>query len=504
MPVDAEIDAIPRPVEPRWTRSVAFAILAVGLTVFVVANAPRLTSPFGDSHDGRNAGVWASGSRALREEGPIDSRLGGLHLDGMTYANHPPLIYLETAAVEAVAGEHPWSSKAPALLSTIAAVLLLYVVLVNARVRRIPAALGPTIGLLTPMLLVYGSMLDTPMTSLAFGVAVLWVWQRIAQGRGTSGLLAGALGALACLAGWEAMLLTWMAIVALVLRSPRTRDDAVRHLRGALPLLIGAALGTVLTLGWATWVYGNISTLGDQLARRSSDEGAATRSGALRGQTVWLNENFGTALLGMVACVVAAVTDRRFRPLALLVLVPTVLYTVVLYDGAFYHDYWSYWWVLPIAIGAGWGLNWLWSSFEQRGAAPVLSLALCGVLSLVVMVPTALKNTPAAANLDRGFIAGRLGADAPFDPSQGATADIGQTTDASDWLSYYSRLPYQHISTSERLLAFADDNPDALVLVGNRCDAPPEGDLCLRLAAQDPGVPWRIVRAGDLVKSGAG
>src|SRR3954451_21772147 len=138
--------------EPRWTRSVAFAILAAGLAFFVIANAPRFTSPFGDSHDGRNSGVWASGSRALREDGPISSRLGGLRRDGSAYANHPPLISLETAAVEAIAGEHPWSSKTPALISTIVAVVLLYVVLVNARIRRIPAALGPTVGLLTPML----------------------------------------------------------------------------------------------------------------------------------------------------------------------------------------------------------------------------------------------------------------------------------------------------------------------------------------------------------------
>ena len=483
----------------RW---LALVLLTLGGAAFVALSAPMLTAPFGNSHDGRNAGVWASGSRALREDGPVASRLGGVHEDGSSYANHPPLIYLESAAVEWVAGEHPWTSKAPALLSALGAMVLLYLVLVNAGLRRVPAALGVVVGLLTPMMIVYGSMLDTPMTSLVFGVAVLLAWQRQWQGRPLPIVATGLLAVLACLSGWQAMLLTWLAVGSLVLRRPRRPADLVRGLRDAMPLLVGAVIGTVATVAWATWVYGSMSVLYGQLVRRSSNDAQATRLRALDNQSVWVVNLLSTALLGLVAAVVSLFADRRIRPLAALLLTTTLVYPVVLYNGAYYHEYWNYWVCLPVSCGAGWALDQVWSRLARHGASPRGAAALVGVLALVLIAPGVITETPEAQVIDAGLVPGRLAADAPFDPSQGFTGDIGATNDAASWLGYDARLPARHFDDADTFLAFAAEHPDAQILVSNACGDGRTNALCRTLAgagqADTDPVRWRIATSADL------
>src|SRR4051794_3797441 len=78
-------------------RAPAFALLALAALLFLLFSARMLGAPFGDSHDGRNAGVWAAGGESLLDEGPVESRLGTRSPEIGVYVNHPPLIYVETA-----------------------------------------------------------------------------------------------------------------------------------------------------------------------------------------------------------------------------------------------------------------------------------------------------------------------------------------------------------------------------------------------------------------------
>lgn len=60
------------PTRSRW----AAPLLALAVGLFVVSGWSLIGAPFGDSHDGRNAGVWVAGSRSLVGDGPIASRMG--------------------------------------------------------------------------------------------------------------------------------------------------------------------------------------------------------------------------------------------------------------------------------------------------------------------------------------------------------------------------------------------------------------------------------------------
>src|SRR5688500_10444119 len=95
----------PGRIGPRdISRGAAVALLLVIVAVFLAQGSARLTAPFGESHDGRNGATWASGSRSLREHGVLDSVLGAWAPERGTYAHHPPGIYVETWAAEAVGG----------------------------------------------------------------------------------------------------------------------------------------------------------------------------------------------------------------------------------------------------------------------------------------------------------------------------------------------------------------------------------------------------------------
>jgi hypothetical protein len=69
-----DLDAAPDGRRGGRQRS-GVALLLLAAVLFLGHGSRTINAPFGDSHDGRNAAVWASGSQSLRDEGPIASRL---------------------------------------------------------------------------------------------------------------------------------------------------------------------------------------------------------------------------------------------------------------------------------------------------------------------------------------------------------------------------------------------------------------------------------------------
>lgn len=474
-------------------------LVATGV-VFLVVGWSRFTAPFGDSHDGRNAGVWATGSRAIREDGLLASRLGGRHPDGTAYANHPPLILLETAAVEAVAGERPWATRAPAVLSTLASIALLYVILREARVRAVPAALGVGVAVLSPMVLVFGGMLDTPVTSTVAALALVWAWQRSMHDRAVPVWAMGLLAALACFSGWEATLLTWLAAIVLLASRWRRSASLGAAVRAAAPLLVGAAVGTGAGVAWSVWVYGSPVTLYDELVTRSSGTEQIGRIDSLGAQVSWAYELFGPALIGLLACVAAIVVDRRNRALFALTLGCVALYSTVLFNGAGIHSYWNYWLWVPVGLGTAWALDRLWSGLRERDATPLVAAGLTSLFALALIVANVVTRTPSQQIIEAGAEAGRLAATAPFSPAQGSVGEIGDTAQPEAWLSYYARLPTRRFESANDFLAWADQHTDALVLVSPSCPATEVGELCRTLQRSDPdgGARWQLRSAGEL------
>ena len=248
-------------METRAARSrgevAALVVVALTAALFLVLAAGRITARFGDSDEGINAAVWSTNARALRDLGPLESHLGGRREDGTRYATHPPTIVVATALAQIVAGDHPWSSRAPAWIATVVALALLYRLGRRAGFEPSVAAAAVVAVGLTPMILVYGPMLDTPVVCLPFGLVVAGLWYRSwRDDHPVAPVWVVVAGTAAGLAGWQAAVLTGLCGLSLVARAVRRRSRARRRSgpagRGAVPGGSGArdrALAVVVVVG---------------------------------------------------------------------------------------------------------------------------------------------------------------------------------------------------------------------------------------------------------------
>ncbi len=458
--------------------------VAVGVALVLVILAwPRIAAPFGDSDEGINGAVWAANSRALRDDGPIESRLGGRRSDGTAYATHPPYIVVSTALAETVAGEHEWATRVPAWLGTLAAVALLYFLARKTGVSPIVAAAAAGATALTPMVFTYGFMLDTPVVSLPFGIAVLTVWYL--QWRAPAGKFAwhplaiGGLCLFAALAGWQAAILTGLAGVTLLVRRFRGREHAVAE---AMPFLIGGVLGITLSLSWTWWVYGDFATLGDKFFRRSGESNSVGVGDMVSFQIPWLLQLLGLGIVGLGSCV-AALWDRRFRPLAAMSLGIVILYAVIFRQAAAGHQYWNYWAVIPTAVGFAWAFDRLSRDLPARAAVPVFAIACLamGVVNLVVLDDEALRY------INDGREVAELVVAHPLPANQTHAYYVGQAYRPDAWLSYYTGRPPLQLASSDELDALAAQSPDTVVVVLGWCEpSDPAAEFCREVVGPGP------------------
>ena len=340
---EADPDPAPRPAGPRvtWGRTLlAVTLLALAATL-VVHVSPWVAEGFGTSHDGFNGATWGLAARGARAD-PIGNRLGGVHPDGYRYANHPPLLVWTATATTAVVGESPFALRAPALLASLAALALLALLLLDAGLAPGAVAAGLAVAGTTGMFLTYGALVDTPVFSFPVGLAALAAAQRAWQGRPPPRWVLAALGALAALAGWQALLATGLATLLAHAGPGREGRRAARWL-GA-----GLAGGLALTVAWIAWVQGTLARLGDQAATRTRT-GTADWFGR---QELYLGDLYGPAVLAVTAAGLAVallLAPTRVRPLVAVVAATVVLYTLAFREGSQVHDYWTFWGVALVA-----------------------------------------------------------------------------------------------------------------------------------------------------------
>lgn len=461
-------------------RVVAGALLVGLALLFLVSAWPRITAPFADSDDGINGAVWGYDSRSLRELGIVDSRLGGVRIDGTLYATHPPLIVVETAAIESIVGEHPWSTRAAAWLGALVSIALLYLIVRALGLAPVPAAAATVAGAAGHMLLVYGGMLDTMITSFPFALATALVWYR--QYTGVHRLKPGwvlALATITCLGGWQAIFLVGLCGVALAARF-RSQPSAVRD---ALPYLAAVIIGVGLTLAWAYWVYGSFSVLDDKLTRRTGGGESISIGDMVSFQMPWLGQLLGVGFLAWVACAVS-LRDARFRPLAALSLSSVILYALFLKEGSAGHQYWNYWGLFPAVVGCAYVMDALVASLARRFPkdAAIRTGTVIGLALLVVAINLTRPNQ-AAGLIEDGYAAYEAVDDTDLGPGQTALPYVGEPYRADDWLRYRggpAGVPLQSTAELEQLAA---DHPDHVVLVLGSCAVPDPTEICGVLAA---------------------
>ncbi len=190
----------------RRTRRVLAALTLLAAVLFVAHGLRLWTSPFGDSHDGRNAAVWASGARSVVERGVVASRLGAWSPEYGVYIDHPPLILWQTAVTSWVGRGSVAADRAPAWIGSVVALWLLAKLLAERGIRPFAAGSAVVLVAATPMFLTYGGMLDTPITALPVALGLLLLWLRAVDGRPVRGWALAALSVAATLASWQALL----------------------------------------------------------------------------------------------------------------------------------------------------------------------------------------------------------------------------------------------------------------------------------------------------------
>ncbi|HVL06274.1 MAG TPA: hypothetical protein VM388_09805 [Acidimicrobiales bacterium] len=483
---------VPSHVLPRLHRTervpaprlLVVLVLLAGV-LFLGYGSQTIAAPFGDSHDGRNAGVWVAAGRAIRESGPLASRLGTRTPENGVYANHPPLIAVEVALVEAVAGRSNAASRAPAWVGSLVAIGLLAVLLSERGMP--PGAAGAAVALVvaTPMFLVFGTMLDTPVTSLPFGIGVLVLWERARRGRRVHPALAAGLAALAALAGWQSLLVAGLVAAWAGVRVLRRR----RPVGAEAGFVAGALAGAGLLTAWLWWgLGGTLRPLTEAYTVRTGDGPENVALGRLAATLVHDGRAmFGVVLLLGLLGLVPALARRSTRGLTAVALAATVPYPLVFRTGAVNHEYWNYWFVLPLAIGLAAGAAWV-VDIVGRGAAGPAVAATAGVLATAMAVGAWVRPTPAAWALREGVRAGAAAEAATLGAGQKAGWYAGAVGRPAAWVGLAERRPALPVSPDDagRLAA---ERPGDTVLVGRvRC-----------LATGAPHVDYSLESLADLL-----
>jgi hypothetical protein len=481
----------------RRGKGAAWVLVAVFCLVFVVLAWTRITAPFGDSHDGRNAAVWASGSRALRTEGPIASRLGArLSLgrgETTVYVDHPPLTYWETAAVEEVVGVHPWSSRAPAWIGMVVAIALAFALLQECGISPLAAATGVALGFGCPMIGLYGTMLDSWVVGLPWAVGSLLVWQRERNGRSTRRWVVAVTAIGTIMSSWLGILVVAAIVIVEIVRATRARNWSPQ----ARTRLVASAAALLALALWIVWAAGSFDALWSTFVSRSgagrNSIGVGLSWHALRG--AWSDLLTGWQTLVGIPVAVIAIGSARTRRVAMVALASVVVWVGLFRNGAAIHDYWSLWIVLTLSFGFAVVADSL-GALCQRRRVPGIVAPVAATLVGVGMLGLA-QLSVAQIREDEGRAAVTLLGSAHYPEQQTTAWYVGDLVQPVDWISYRTNLPARQLVSAPAIHRLAATAPGAVILAGG--DKAIRDDTGRRVCSlQLPGPPFSLWTARSL------
>lgn len=480
----------------RHRGALALAALVVVLAgLLLVSNRTVLTARFGPSHDGFNGSVWASGSRAMRHEGLIESRFGGRSALG-EYANHPPGILAETYVAESMAGEHRIVTRSPAWIGSIVAIALLVWLLVDAGFRRWTVAAAVTVVMTSQLFLVYGAMLDTPVTSLPFSLAVLIAAQRVVQNRPPPRWMLVLAAMLAVCSGWQSA--TMLSFAGVWVFSG-VKGDRRRLISGAW-FAGGGVVGLTITLLWIRWVYGSFGQLIDQEKLRSNGQGLVA---SLSRQGTFLTGLIPYAgIIGIVGLVIALTGRSRVRHLALVSTGAVAAYAVYFRQGAYVHDYWNYAVIIPLAVGVAAVAELVVPMIAgARKIEPgLVGAALVGIVVFVSLAKPSGAKMSRDSGVSAASLIGSAIASVPSDsPALGDVGSRSQYSSLLPWVLYETgRRPWILTPKSGRLYVSAEHSDVPMLVALDSLG--PELRHRIELVAVDKNGEWALIRAKDAVR----
>ena len=337
------------------------------------------------------------------------------------------------------------------------ALILLCWLLLGAGLSPTAVAAGVVSTCGSAMFLVYGTMLDTPVTSLPFTLAILLAWQRTRQNRPWPAAVLVTIGILAGLAGWQSFAFAAVAVIALAIDAARRRHPW----RPVLSLGAGAIIGLATTLVWIRWVYGSLTPLLHQRAYRS-DGSPLLETTRIQLSSLWALLPIAM-IIGSVGAFIAA-RDTRVRALLATSVASVIGYAFAFRGAAEIHDYWNYAALIPLAVGASAGFDRLTSS---AAASRHTSFRFGSLAVAVVCLSIALTQPSAAQDrIEAGLVPLRLAHIARDLPHEDAALAYFVVGDTSFWIEYETGAPGLALSSVDDLRRLAEASPNFPVLLG--------------------------------------
>jgi hypothetical protein len=404
--------------------------LCVGLITAVVAAtwAPRLTLLLGDSHAGRVDSRYALHLRNLQTDGLLGSTFGAGWEPYVRspYAHHPPLRNMLDALFGSLPGDYLYQIRIAPFLLALLAIPAAAALLRGLGIRWVATLLATGLMVVTGYFWIYAPLRYDLGIILALSALVVQVRRRPHPSRWLV-VATGIFALLAALQSWPGIafaigLCLWLAV--------GRRASRATVVAGA-----GAALGVAVSLAYVFGIHG-FGRMAEQAELRTG--GAGPTVGALLNR-LW--EHFATLAppwyqLLLPIAVAAGLWDRRTRSYTALAAVFAAGWVLVLNNGAYIHDYWSFLVLLPGLAGMGALFDWL--ATQLRPAVARLGLLAAGA-GLAVALAVMVFGGTAQEYLYRPTDAGRLVVDNPPPPGQ-EYAWYGRF-DPPRWLAYYWDLP---------------------------------------------------------------
>lgn len=474
-------------------RRLGWVIIIAFCAAFTVQASGDLDTPFGFhtanlSADDYNNAVWSTGARAIRESGPLASKLGAVWstTPGDGYANHPPAIYSLTSLAQWLVGNDELAARMLALAASLLSVALLFLLMCELGLGPALSAASVCVGLSVPIFLTYGTMLDTWILALPLAVGHLLCWLRSLDRRPRV-LLAGLTALALCLVAWEGVILVAVTTLSSVVLH---RGRGVRAL--VVAPMIGGFCALTMTALWMLWVHGSLAGLLDQAVFRAGGGFGMSFDESVEGQVMTFSLGtylerqwfFLEDLLGIPGIMILAVgmvallAVRRYRLIGLAAAGTSLLYAGTFREGSFHHDYWNYWIVIPLVVGIGAlasSINRLRGSGRPR---PRLATAGCLLVlgSAVALMVVGFIAEPSTAR-HRTTDQQRIAEETPLrNPVSGRTwvpvVGAGGEPGWAGWgmnpvVRYYFHAPLR-FATAEQAAAYVARYPDAWIVLNNQ------------------------------------
>lgn len=398
----------------RWPPAAATTIVfALLITLVAGVRLAVLGRPFAYNAEGVAVHWVLSSARNFVRYGPLASRGAGVLNSGsvppeqwVTYAHHPPLTPLLSAATFAVGGATERMGRLPSAALSVATTALLFL-FVRRRSGLRAATITGVVYAFCPMTLALGDMAEYTNAPLVFcAVATIALYVRWCETRRRSLLLASAgMFVLGALSDWPIFYL----VPILAAHALTSRRASILQ---AAAFVAAASVLLAVLAAWVLWAGSDVSVVHQLKVRTSADDFTLAQwfdrvivhhQGRLHTWPVVLLSLAGVAHI-VRERIRAGSLDRFLFPA--LLMAAGLMNLLVAADGNFRHEWWSMLLTPAFAVNAALGAGAIVDGLPRRvrtGWAASLAGASIALLFVAWSANTARDYTRVSWQRDRGF-----------------------------------------------------------------------------------------------------